>query len=79
MTSKLREPRDMQMADGPIEEKRKAIFRALVELQDKGCATEPSRIRIADQFSISVSEVQHVEREGIAKNWPPLSDGNDKP
>ncbi len=67
------------MTDRPLEEKRKEIFRALVELQDKGCATEPSRIRIADQFSISVSEIQHVEREGIAKNWPPLSNDNDKP
>jgi hypothetical protein len=60
-----------------IEEKHKEVFRALVELQDTGIATEPSRIRIADQFSISVTEVQHVEREGIAKKWPPLSDDND--
>ncbi len=62
------------MADRSTEEQRKEIFRALVELQDAGLATEPSRIRIADQFRISVPEVQHVEREGIAKNWPPLSD-----
>jgi len=60
------------MTDRSVEEKRKDIFRALVELQDKGCATEPSRIRIADEFCISVAEVQHVEREGIARKWPPL-------
>jgi len=65
------------MPDRHIEDKRKEIFRALVELQDTGCATEPSRIRIADQFSISVSEVQHVEREGIARHWPPLEPDDD--
>jgi len=67
------------MTDVPADEKRKEIFRVLVELQDQGCANEPSRIRIADQFRISVSEVQHIEREGIANNWPPLADDSDKP
>ena len=67
------------MTDHPLEEKYKQIFRALVELQDQGCATESSRIRIADQFSISVSEVQQVEREGIAKRWPPLEGDDDEP
>jgi hypothetical protein len=69
----------MPMTDLPADDKRKEIFRALVELQDQGYAAEPSRIRIADQFRISVSEVQHVEREGIVNNWPPLADDNDQP
>jgi hypothetical protein len=69
--------RELPMTDLPPDEKRKEIFRALVELQDQGCATEPSRIRIADQFRISVSEVQDVEREGITNNWPPLADDNE--
>lgn len=73
-TTKLREPREMLMTDRPLEDKRKDIFRALVELQDNGCATQPSRIQIADQFGISIAEIQHVEREGIAKKWPPLAD-----
>jgi len=67
----------MQMAE-PMEERRKEIFRALVELQDKGLATEPSRIQIANQFCVSITEVQHVEREGIANKWPPLSDDGDR-
>jgi len=62
------------MSNIPLEEKHKEVFRALVELQDTGCETESSRKRIADQFSISVSEVRHVEREGIQKKWPPLTD-----
>ena len=69
----------MPMTVRPMEEKRQEVFRALVELQDTGCATEPSRIRIADQFGVSVSEVRDIEREGIAKKWPPLEGDNDKP
>ena len=65
------------MPDDALEEKQKEIFRALVNLQDKGYGTEWSRNKIANQFSISVSEVQHVEREGIAKNWPPLQGDDD--
>jgi hypothetical protein len=54
------------------EEKRKEVFKMLVELQDEGCATEPSRTRVAAQFNINVREVQNVEREGITKQWAPL-------
>ncbi len=60
------------MADPVLNEKRKEIFRTLVELQDSGCATVPSRLKIADQFCISVLEVQDIERAGIANKWPPL-------
>jgi hypothetical protein len=54
------------------EEKRQEVFRALIELQDGGCSTEQSRSKVSSQFSISVSEIREVEREGIAKQWPPL-------
>jgi len=60
------------MTEPLLEEKRKEVFRALVELQDEGCATDESRTRIADQFSIDVRDVQKVEREGITKKWAPL-------
>jgi len=57
----------------PLEEaKRKEVFLALVQLQDEGWPTELSRSKVADRFAIEVSEVQDVEREGIAKQWPPL-------
>ena len=79
MITNLREPREVQMPEDSLEERQKEIFRALVDLQDQGYGTEWSRSKIADQFSISVSDVQLVERQGIANNWPPLSDDNDKP
>jgi hypothetical protein len=57
----------------PIQEvQRKEVFRALVELQDGGCPTERSRSQVAEQFSMSIRDVQMIEREGIAKQWPPL-------
>jgi hypothetical protein len=79
MITNLREPREVQMPEDSLEERQKEIFRAFVDLKDKGYGTEWSRNKIANQFSISVSEVQHVEREGIANNWPPLSDDNHRP
>jgi len=60
------------MTEPLLEDKRKEVFRALVELQDEGCGTEQSRTSVAAQFSINVREVHDVEREGIAKQWPPL-------
>jgi hypothetical protein len=54
------------------EDQRKELFRMLVELQDEGHTTEDSRIRVAAQFSIDVHEVLNIEREGIARQWPPL-------
>jgi hypothetical protein len=54
------------------EEQRKEVFRALVELQDGGCAADQSRTWVAAQFSIMVQDVRTVEREGLAKQWPPL-------
>ena len=69
---RLHQGRETVMAETLDEEIRKKVFLALVKLQDEGCSTEESRIKIAEQFSIDVSEVQDVEREGIAKDWPPL-------
>jgi len=60
------------MAEPLQEEKRREIFRALVELQDEGFASELSRSQIAIQFQIEVGEVQNIEREGIHNEWPPL-------
>ncbi|MBI3864850.1 MAG: hypothetical protein HY290_23485 [Planctomycetia bacterium] len=60
------------MTEALREEQRKEVFRALVELQDGGCAAEQSRIWVAAQFCINVREMQEVEREGITKQWPPL-------
>ncbi len=55
------------------EETRKELFRTLVNNQDQGSNVETSRQRIAAQFGTAVEEVRRIEREGISKQWPPLS------
>ncbi len=57
-----------QLAD----DKKKELFRLLVETQDSGATVVASRQKMADQFGLSVPDVVQVEREGIANNWPPL-------
>ena len=54
------------------EEQRKAIFLALVEAQDRGANVPESRREVAGQFGITEQQVQLIEREGLALNWPPL-------
>ncbi len=63
------------MSEPLREEKRKDAFRVLVALQDEGLTTEQSRVQVAAQFSIDIRQIQNVEREGIAKQWPPLENG----
>jgi hypothetical protein len=61
-------------ADALREEKRKEVFAALVNLQDQNWSIEQSRKSVADLFSIDTEDVRIIEREGLTKLWPPLSD-----
>ena len=54
------------------EDRRKDVFRALVEAQDGGASVAESRGRVAQQFGLSEQEVRRTEREGLDKGWPPL-------
>ena len=54
------------------EDRRKDIFRALVEAQDGGASVAESRDRVAQQFGVSEQEVRRIEREGLDDGWPPL-------
>jgi len=60
------------MTETVDEDQRKEVFRVLVELQDGGSTADQSRSQVAEQFSMSVRDVQAIEREGIANQWPPL-------
>jgi hypothetical protein len=59
-------------ADLTTEASRRAVFAALVELQDQGVAVGLSRQRVADAFATTYGQVCQVEREGLAGEWPPL-------
>jgi len=55
------------------EERRKEIFLALVEAQDRHEFTVPqSRRFIADRFGVSENQIRQIEREGMDRLWPPL-------
>ena len=57
----------------PDEDVLRAIFRALVELQDAGTPVAESRRVVAERFDLTEEAVKEIEREGVANDWPPLS------
>jgi NADH:ubiquinone oxidoreductase subunit E len=55
-------------------QQRKSIFHALVEVQDSRTHSVPeSKKEIATRFHITKEQVELIEREGLAKDWPPLA------
>jgi hypothetical protein len=56
-----------------IQEKhRKAIFRALVDAQDRKLGVVESRRLIAKRFGLTEGQVRRIEQEGLDGQWPPL-------
>ena len=51
----------------------RAVFRALVELQDAGTAVAESRRAVAERFDLTEEAIKEIERAGVANDWPPLS------
>jgi hypothetical protein len=54
------------------EERRKEIFLALVDVQDRDVSVAQSRKLIAERFAITGGQLFGIEREGMEKQWPPL-------
>jgi hypothetical protein len=63
---------DPDPKDVDPEAARKAIFAALVALQDRQVPVAKSRQRVAEAFGVTYQLVAEVEREGLEKEWPPL-------
>lgn len=59
-------------ADALTVERRRAIFRAVVEAQDGGATVVASRSAAAEKFAVSEGQVKSIEREGLENQWPPL-------
>ena len=51
---------------------RREIFFKIVRMQDEGVSVGDCRSQVVAQFDIDADDVRDIEREGIAKNWPPL-------
>ena len=54
------------------QDRRRAIFRAVVEAQDGGATVDASRADVGQKYQVTVAQVRAVEKEGLSKNWPPL-------
>lgn len=59
--------------DHPPADRRREIFKALVQAQDTGLSVESSRRDVAEQFGITEAQVRRIERQGLDDGWPPLS------
>jgi hypothetical protein len=62
----------MPQSDTADQERRKEIFRALVEAQDGAMTVTQSREAVARRFGLTELEVRQIEREGLDRQWPPL-------
>jgi hypothetical protein len=54
------------------EDRRKEIFRALVEAQDQSASVAESRKVVARRFNITEGQLREIVREGLNETWPPL-------
>lgn len=61
-----------QATDQLSEDRRKEIFLALVNAQDKEMGVAESRRFVVEHFGISDGQVRQIEREGMDRQWPPL-------
>jgi hypothetical protein len=59
-------------ADQIAEDRRKEIFLALVDAQDREMEVAQSRNLVAERFGVSEHQVKQIEREGLDRGWPPL-------
>jgi hypothetical protein len=49
---------------------RQEVFRALVELQDRGVGVVQSRKVIARRFGLEPYLLAEIEEEGLEEDWP---------
>jgi hypothetical protein len=51
---------------------RRAIFAALVEAQDVARSLHEAKQGVVARFGVTWQTVDQIEKEGLAKDWPPL-------
>jgi hypothetical protein len=54
------------------EERRKEIFQALVDAQDREMTVPQSYQFIQETYLVSEKQLRQIEREGLERQWPPL-------
>ena len=58
----------------PSEDRRRAIFAALVETQDRARSPHEAKQEVLARFGVTWGMVERIDQEGIDKNWPPLDE-----
>jgi hypothetical protein len=61
-------------SDQPLsEDRRKEIFFALVDAQDRNMDVAQSRKLMVQRFGVTENQLHRIEREGLDRQWPPLA------
>jgi len=55
-----------------VEDRRKEIFLALVEAQDREMDVAQSHRFVVRRFGVSERQLREIEEEGLDCEWPPL-------
>jgi hypothetical protein len=58
----------------PSEDRRRAIFAALVEAENRTRSLRKAKQELQTLFGVSQSVVDEIEREGMNNEWPPLDE-----
>jgi hypothetical protein len=56
----------------PPEDRRRAIFAALVEAQDRAKSLNEAKQEVLARFGVTWGMLERIEQEGIDNEWPPL-------
>jgi len=54
------------------EDEQRAVFAALVAVQDESVGVVESRTIIAERHGLTVEQVKELEERGLKGKWPPL-------
>jgi hypothetical protein len=60
----------------PSEDRRRAIFVALVEAQDRARSAHDAKQEVLARFGVTWNTVERIEQEGIDHDWPPLDEAD---
>jgi hypothetical protein len=60
------------MTESLTDERRRAVFAALVAAQDGGLSVAASRDKVVAEEGVSAKDLLKIENEGLQKQWPPL-------
>jgi len=58
----------------PSEDRRRAIFAALVEVETRTRSLRKAQQEVSARFGVSQGVVGEIEREGMNNEWPPLDE-----